>query len=453
MSGILIPEIVISQTLESITKYIRNDLTNVVPVDGEYDYSKTFLYRLLGLDDDGNPIKLNRYNYFVQAQKVFSNPQNLSVNIGYNFEVAKIISFHIILPSEQPSAVPIGEDEGYLTETDDDGNIQLKFCQMFSSNYQIMITSDNMSEVNLVYHIYKSLLIALVPHLSLKGLMNPKFSGNDIVFQDDHMPMGIFHKVLNLSFDYELVVPQLLMGAAISAIHFEANAVEEFDDSKHLSPSGDDKREYPYHRVEPGKPILSTQLDSQDGRDYPSKIIEPGIGIIASVNEKDDYPSKIVEPGGSVAGGQNNDLYPSKIVEPGKSSFDGGKEFPTSHMIYAMYNSEYHTLNNVRIVVTDGEDVLVGGVAVELKCSTCSYYGITDENGMITFPAIALNSYRVTLAKSGFNQVQLFNIRFDSLLTYVEYSMVTKTIWDGMHADTNPIMYVDIHNGGGAAQV
>ena len=165
---------------ENITKYIRDDLKA-----NEADETKSFLYRLLGLDDDGNPLKMNRYNYFVQAKKIFNSVQNLNVNFGYNFEVAKIISFHIILPSEQPSSIPLGEDEGYQTETDEEGNAQLKFCQMFSSTYQIMITSDNSNEVNIVYHIYKSLLITLVPHLSLKGLLNPKLSGNDIVFQDD----------------------------------------------------------------------------------------------------------------------------------------------------------------------------------------------------------------------------------------------------------------------------
>lgn len=217
MTGIIIPEVIIYQTLESITKYIREDLSR-----NEEDETKTFLYRLLGVDEDKNPIKMNRYNYFQQAKKIFQNLQNLTVNIGYNFEVAKLISFHIILPSEQASSIPIGEDEGYRTE-EEDGVTQLKFCQMFSSNYQIMITSDNSSEVNLVYHVYKSLLIALVPHLSTRGLLNPKLSGNDIVFQDDAMPMGIFHKVLNLSFEYELVVPQLLIKDLITSVAFEGH--------------------------------------------------------------------------------------------------------------------------------------------------------------------------------------------------------------------------------------
>ncbi len=242
MEGILIPEMIIYKTLENITAYIRKDLKN-----NAEDDTKTFLYRLLGVDDDGEPMGVNRYNYFVQAKKIFNDPQNLKINIGYNFEVAKIISMHIILPSEQPIAPAIGEDEGYMTEYEVEGGeegeegttlIQEKFCQLFQSNYQIMITSDNGSEVNLVYHIYKSLLVALVPHLSLKGLLNPKFSGNDIVFQDDQMPMGIFHKVLNLSFEYELIVPQLLMSDIAKAFNFSGTELtgEEGKDPKDARP-------------------------------------------------------------------------------------------------------------------------------------------------------------------------------------------------------------------------
>lgn len=253
MTGILIPEIIIYQALENITRYIRNDLTA-----NETTPENSFLYKLLGLDDEKNPLKVNRYNYFVQAKKIFSNPQNLSVNIGYNFEVAKIISFHIILPSEQPYSVAIGEDEGYQTE-DTDGVPQLKLCQMFSSTYQIMITSDNSTEVSTVYHIYKALFIALVPHFSLRGLLNPKFSGNDIVFQDEQMPMGIFHKVLNITFDYELVVPQMLVNKLITSVHFDgtakdtgmtaSGAIADEDSEVWKDEAGNDRREYPSHSL------------------------------------------------------------------------------------------------------------------------------------------------------------------------------------------------------------
>lgn len=234
MTGIIMPEIVIYKALNAIVDYLRKDLKK-----NEADESKSMLYKLLGQDEDGNAIQMNRYNYFKQAKKIFLNPQNLSVNIGYNFEVAKLVSFHIILPSETPSGSAIGEDEGSHGEYDEDGNFQPKFTQMFSSTYQIMLTADNSSEMNVVYHVIKAMLIAIVPHLSLMGLMNPTFSGNDIVFQDDLMPQGIFHRVININFTYELTVPQLIMQEAIKGIVFEGHLLENINDS---CPNGCDNR-------------------------------------------------------------------------------------------------------------------------------------------------------------------------------------------------------------------
>lgn len=206
--GILLPEFVIQRTLVTIVKMLRDDLE-----ENKDDETQSLLYKILGLDEQGQALKLNLYDVFKQAKKIVQTKQNLSVNFGYNQEVANIISMHILLPSEQGS-MTIGADEGYLEDDvfDDDGNkigVQQYYTQTYESTYQIMITSNNSAEVNVVYNILKSMLLMLVPHLELMGLRLPTLSGNDIVMQDDLVPVPIFHKVLNLSFKYEHNVPKL----------------------------------------------------------------------------------------------------------------------------------------------------------------------------------------------------------------------------------------------------
>lgn len=206
--GILLPEFVIHRTLVTIVKMLRDDLE-----ENKGDETQSLLYKILGLDEQGQALKLNLYDVFKQAKKIVQTKQNLSVNFGYNQEVANIISMHILLPSEQGS-MTIGADEGYLEDDvfDDDGNkigVQQYYTQTYESTYQIMITSNNSAEVNVVYNILKSMLLMLVPHLELMGLRLPTLSGNDIVMQDDLVPVPIFHKVLNLSFKYEHNVPKL----------------------------------------------------------------------------------------------------------------------------------------------------------------------------------------------------------------------------------------------------
>lgn len=218
MSGILLPEIVIYNTLETIVKLLRDDLKENATNDKE-----TILYKILGVDEEGKPIKMNLYNYFVQAKKMILTPQNLSVNFGYNQEVAKIISMHILLPSEQGTST-IGEDEGYIEDDImQDGKkvaTQPTFTQMYECTYQIMITSNNSSEVNVVYNIMKSMLLMLVPHLELMGIRIPSLSGNDIMMQDDLTPVPLFHKVINLSFKYEHTVPQLVKNEVAKKFYF-----------------------------------------------------------------------------------------------------------------------------------------------------------------------------------------------------------------------------------------
>lgn len=221
MKGITVPEVIICQLLENIVAYIRKDLNDHKGYD-----KQTFLYKLLGVDEYGSKIQMNAYNYFLQAKKIFLRKGNLTVNYGYNWDVANIVALHIILPSEQYAMGAIGEDEGYQSEEDAENEIyQEKFTQWLSSNYQVMITSENIGEINVVYHVLMAMLLACVPTLELNGLRIPKFSGQDVMFQDDTIPTGLFHKVINIQFQYELTVPQLIAREALKNIHFNGTPI------------------------------------------------------------------------------------------------------------------------------------------------------------------------------------------------------------------------------------
>lgn len=224
MRSVIMPEVIIYNALESIVRYIRTDLSA-----NEKD-EDTMLYKLLGENIDGKPMRMNRWNFFKQAKKIFTDKQNLSVNFGYNFEVAKIVALHIILPSEEAAESAIGQDEGYGDEWTVDEKLQQFFTQNFRSNYQIMITSNNSSEVLTVYHILKAMLLMIFPHLEIMGLRLNKLSGSDVMFRDEMMPNGIFHKVINLSFNYELKVPQMLTRDIIKGIVVEGHLLDDIRD-------------------------------------------------------------------------------------------------------------------------------------------------------------------------------------------------------------------------------
>lgn len=228
MIGILMPEIIIYNTLNSIIKLLREDLK-----DNNLDDTKTLLYKLLGIDENGETIKMNLYVFFEQAKKIFSKEDNLSVNFGYNQKASQNVTLHIILPSEE-GRMSIGADEGYITEDILDNNenkigTQNYFTQVYDTTYQIMISGNNSSEINVVYNVLKSMLLILTPHLELMGLRLPKLSGNDIVMQDDLAPIPFFHKVINFSFTYECNVPQLITNEIAKKFYFMMRLVDYND--------------------------------------------------------------------------------------------------------------------------------------------------------------------------------------------------------------------------------
>ena len=222
--GILLPEFVIHKTLVAIVETLRADLA-----EHAADDTQSLLYKILGTDEQGQPLQLNLYNVFKQAKKIIQTKNNLSVNFGYNQEVAQIISLHILLPSEQ-GKMAIGADEGYLSddivEDGEKTRVQNYYTQMYDATYQIMITSNNSAEVNVVYNILKSMLLMLVPQLELMGLRLPTLSGNDVVMQDDLVPVPLFHKVINLSFTYEHNVPQMVQQLVAKNFYYQWRMIE-----------------------------------------------------------------------------------------------------------------------------------------------------------------------------------------------------------------------------------
>ena len=124
----------------------------------------------------------------------------------------------------------IGADEGYLSddivEDGEKTRVQNYYTQMYDATYQIMITSNNSAEVNVVYNILKSMLLMLVPQLELMGLRLPTLSGNDVVMQDDLVPVPLFHKVINLSFTYEHNVPQMVQQLVAKNFYYQWRMIE-----------------------------------------------------------------------------------------------------------------------------------------------------------------------------------------------------------------------------------
>lgn len=205
--AVVMPELIIYKTLKSIFQIVRDDYNN-------YEEADTILFQLFGLDECGNRMSWEQFDYYEQAKEIFINkPDSVQINLGYNMEVSDVACIHIMLPNESGKPLGIGADENYLGYAEQHGNQEVSqaiFTQMFDANYNMVITSENTLEVLIIYHFLKGALISLHAHIGLSGLRLPKISGQDIQLQSDLVAPHLFHRALGLSFTYEVHVPDIM---------------------------------------------------------------------------------------------------------------------------------------------------------------------------------------------------------------------------------------------------
>lgn len=222
---IKIPEFVLFDIVTKALKFLREDYAL------QTDKSTTFLSRVLA----GNSIE--RYDLATQAKQVFidndiDNPRFLGVQLMFNMEREGLPTVHITLPSEQTQTGGngIGSDEGYLEDiiieeiVDSDDNVTTPYrrnsvyTRRFQSTYNIVITSDNSNEVILIYHTIRALLIALIPSISLSGLENVAFGGQDVQLYAGLANKNMYVRAIAVTLQYETSAPSVFDNKAFKDI-------------------------------------------------------------------------------------------------------------------------------------------------------------------------------------------------------------------------------------------
>jgi hypothetical protein len=227
--AILMPEVVLYKTLKSIFQIVKDDFQNHVLED-------TILYQMFGIDECGNQLEWENFNYFKQAKELFIDKNNIQVNLGYNMEVSDMACVHIMLPNETGRPFGIGADENYIGYAEHQGNdetVQAIYTKMFDATYNLIITSENTLEVLLIYNFLKGAFISLYTHIELSGLRLPKISGQDIQLQSDLVPPHIFHRSLGLNFVYEVHIPDLMRKRLIK--EFKVTGIKLSNQNEDLS--------------------------------------------------------------------------------------------------------------------------------------------------------------------------------------------------------------------------
>lgn len=221
MINIVLPEIVLMDTLKAAIEFVRKDYKNNIA-----NTTQSYLYLLL------QQARIEKYILFEQAIEVIcgkeDSPRLLTIDLAFNMARDHCPSIHITLPAEQTGpGNGMGTDEGYaeaIIEEINEGDFnqdynndfdnensrtsRAVFSRRISATYNIVIVSDNSNEVVFLYHFIRALYIALIPHLHLKGLSNVSFGGQDL-HPYNETAHNLHMRAITLSLQYDTFVPSI----------------------------------------------------------------------------------------------------------------------------------------------------------------------------------------------------------------------------------------------------
>jgi hypothetical protein len=215
----IIPEVIIYNTIMSFQRMMLLDYAAAVNKDD------SILAQLFKKDDNGNDIMMSNYNYYKQATAILTrdveNSRLLQINLGYNMQTQGVPTINILMPNENKGMIDtIGHSEDVTIISNQTGETVIEKTRSNASIYYLMITSDNSSEVMIVYYWLKAMFLLFHENIELLGLRNMSHTGQDLNLQQDLAPPNIFHRNLSLAFNYESSAKMKVKSDIIKGMQF-----------------------------------------------------------------------------------------------------------------------------------------------------------------------------------------------------------------------------------------
>lgn len=208
---LIIPEVIFQKLINQMIKVIKDDYNS------KTNKPETLLYVMFKEDDYGEEVKLDDMEFYKSAIDLFvtanlERSRNLEVSIGYNLNRQGCPTIHVMLPNESPGLAGIGANEGYEDHIiDQQRRMRIPvYTGSTQVTYNLIITSENMNEVLIIYHWLKAMSLSMTYQFELRGFKNVVFGGSDLNISEDLVPPNIFHRNFNVSFTYDFSSPDVL---------------------------------------------------------------------------------------------------------------------------------------------------------------------------------------------------------------------------------------------------
>lgn len=198
---LFLPELKLKKICDTLLNYLKEDIKEAINNNEE---NKSYLYLLFHEDS----LDTNMSVYYNQAKEIFlrkeENSRYLKVSPIFDRNRAGLPTIHIMVPQDSESILQLGDTEGgFYKERGTD-----KLERGFKTQFQFVITSDNILEVYLIIYIIRALLIGSTPDLAAVGFIDPSFSTQDLNIRQDVLPANVYMKGILMAASYSESFPE-----------------------------------------------------------------------------------------------------------------------------------------------------------------------------------------------------------------------------------------------------
>ncbi len=191
----ILPELILVDFISNTLQWLRDDIeTNTATPQNSYIYK---LFKPLGEE-----IKLQRYNYYLQAKEILSRDVDhnryIKVHTDYDFNKEKV---PVLIIAEEGDEI-YENNLGSVMQEGDDYTYPV-YSKIRRAQYTITIHEDNQNEVTLLYHLIKSIFLTFSPSLQLMGLMELEVRAYKKEKVQNAVPDHYFTKRLFIDFLYQ----------------------------------------------------------------------------------------------------------------------------------------------------------------------------------------------------------------------------------------------------------
>lgn len=180
----------------------------------EYYIRKYLLVAMEEIKDDpigfadlifGDILPLGQFNIKNEFKNLFSTDTPFKIKFGLNVASENLPAVHIYLPGETLNPVVLGSDPEFDLDEDIETKVNEENTFRFNTKYNLMIVDKNADSVIIFYHTIKYMLLRYSHLFEIDGFINLKIYGNDLITEQNLIPMTIFSRSITLDFDYEFI--------------------------------------------------------------------------------------------------------------------------------------------------------------------------------------------------------------------------------------------------------